>query len=477
MTPRITTGIAVLLALVVVAGCGGRQPYRVDAVFDTAEGVAPGFVVKVAGVQVGKITAVHLRPDLKARVELELDHRFAPFRADASCRILPQSLISEKFVDCRPGHAAAVLRGAGGAGTPTVGVRHTQVPVSVQDVLDMFAQPTTDRLRILLDELGAAVAGRSDDLNQLLRRANPLLGHVDDTLRIVNAQRAELRTAIAQSDTVVAALAAHRSDVRAFVSRADDLVQATARRRVALGAAVRDLPALLGSARRSFGHLRRTTEAATPLLADLRAAAPRLEELTRLVPPFAADATPAVAALGDAARAGRQAARAAAPVVKQVRTFAGHAGRPVGLIRDFLLDLRDRGGIEGTLRFFYTLSSLTANYDRVSHLVTAQLTATPCLATPTAAGCDGRFVAQAQQSSAAAVAKPRAVRAPRRADRHGRTAPAAAPWGAHGPAASVPSPAAGTILDQALGGLGLKPGVPPAGGPLDPYLLDFLFGR
>ena len=36
--------------------------------------------------------------DLTAVVELSVESRFGPFRDDARCRVLPQSLISEKFV-------------------------------------------------------------------------------------------------------------------------------------------------------------------------------------------------------------------------------------------------------------------------------------------------------------------------------------------------------------------------------------------
>ena len=40
-------------------------------------------------------------------------------------------------------------------------------------------RPYRERLRIILDELGAGVGGRSDDLNETIRRASPALRETD----------------------------------------------------------------------------------------------------------------------------------------------------------------------------------------------------------------------------------------------------------------------------------------------------------
>ena len=53
--------------------------------------------------KVGSVKDVTLTRDNKARIEMEVDRRFAPFRSDADCTIQPQSLIGEKFVQCTPG--------------------------------------------------------------------------------------------------------------------------------------------------------------------------------------------------------------------------------------------------------------------------------------------------------------------------------------------------------------------------------------
>jgi ABC-type transporter Mla subunit MlaD len=128
--------IAVALIGVVVAGGGlllalrddGPGSYRVAAIFDTAKGLVPGQQVKIAGAVVGEIDSVHVVPGPRARIVMDLDRKFEPFRRDARCRILPEGLISENFVDCNPGTPAAGPLAAAAGAVPTLPVSRTAVP-------------------------------------------------------------------------------------------------------------------------------------------------------------------------------------------------------------------------------------------------------------------------------------------------------------------------------------------------------------
>src|SRR5690606_10252704 len=104
---RVGALVTVLLAgaaAVLAAGAGGEEGrYRVAAIFDNAGFLIPGQDVKIAGARVGHVVDVSLTADRKARVEMAVDPRFAPFRDDADCTIQPQSLVGEKFVQCTPG--------------------------------------------------------------------------------------------------------------------------------------------------------------------------------------------------------------------------------------------------------------------------------------------------------------------------------------------------------------------------------------
>jgi phospholipid/cholesterol/gamma-HCH transport system substrate-binding protein len=136
---RRIAGTALLLCALAVAiptlgsGAQAADTYRVDAIFDTAKGIIPGQLVKIAGARAGTIKDVVLTDDHKARIQMEVDSKFAPFRSDAHCEIQPEGLISENFVQCLPGTPDGRELRAQGGEAATVPVENTSVPVSLTE--------------------------------------------------------------------------------------------------------------------------------------------------------------------------------------------------------------------------------------------------------------------------------------------------------------------------------------------------------
>ena len=130
---RVAIGLLAAAALVVTlaAARGGSDggSSRVDAIFSNASGLIPGQNVEIAGAVVGEVSGIELTPRHHARVEMNLQTGFAPFRSDATCEIKPQSLIGEKFVECDPGSPDAKELGTVD-GAPTVPLQHTHAPVA-----------------------------------------------------------------------------------------------------------------------------------------------------------------------------------------------------------------------------------------------------------------------------------------------------------------------------------------------------------
>ncbi|WP_205695493.1 MlaD family protein [Conexibacter sp. SYSU D00693] len=365
--------LAIAVAVVAVAVLVTREQRdagtgRVDVVFDTAKGMVEGQLVKIAGARAGRVDDVRLTADNQARMRLRVEERFLPFRADASCRILPEGPISENYVECDPGQRTG-SRLASSAGAPTVPVAQTTAPVSIQDLLDVFAAPAEQRMRLLLNELGIATAGRGEDVDDLLRRSNPALSRTTEVLRVVNGQRDALRRAIAQTDEVLDGLAADERAVDRFAGGAAATAEATASRRAQLGTAVRELPGMLREVRAGLRSVDRATAAGEPLLGDLEAAAPVLERVTTSLPGFARQGTPAVQQVAAAAKEGRRAVRPA----RKVARSADALGDVTPVIRDvkrLQVSSRDQGAIEQLLRVPYSLANLASLYNGVSHVIT-----------------------------------------------------------------------------------------------------------
>src|SRR5439155_4080722 len=212
-------------AVVLVLGTGASnsdQTYRVRAIFDSAFSVIAGEDVKIAGVKVGKIESLSVTPDNKAAIVLAIDKPgFADFRKDASCRIRPQSLIGEKFIECSPTQPRApgeppppplkaVPKGQDGAGQSLLPVTNTQRTVDLDLLNNIMRLPFRERFSIILNEFGAGLAGNGRALNEVIRRADPALQQTDKVLNILAQENRTLRDLAREGDRVLAPLADRR---------------------------------------------------------------------------------------------------------------------------------------------------------------------------------------------------------------------------------------------------------------------------
>jgi virulence factor Mce-like protein len=380
---------------VLLSAAGGKQggSYRVDAIFDNAAFLIPGQDVKIAGAKVGSVVGVKLTPDLKARIEMAIDGHFAPFRSDADCTIQPQSLIGEKFIQCTPGTPRGRPLAAAAGHPPTVPVARTHAPVDFDLVLNTFREPAAARLALIVDTLGAGLAGNGAALNAALLRANPALAETRRVLAILDRDRAVLGDVIDESDRIIGELARRSGQVRTFIDRASRVAATTAERRGALAESIRRLPAALAQAEPSLRALREMTDATLPVLGHLDEAARPLARLTADVPPLAKAARPALDHLGAAARTGTATLREAAPTVAKLREFAA-AALPTGqLVAELVDSLQKRGAVEGLQTFVHLAALTTSRFDAISHILPAHVLGDECgvYADKPAAACDAHF--------------------------------------------------------------------------------------
>jgi len=399
---RAVRRLAALAALLLVAAAatiaalgagGGDGRYRVDAIFDNAGFLIPGQDVKIAGARVGEVVDIRLTRSRKARVQMEIDPRFAPLRSDADCTIQPQSIIGEKFIQCTPGTPRGRPLRARGEAAPTLPLANTHAPIDADLVFATFRAPMPERLRIVIAELGGGLAGRGEDLNAIIHRANPALQQSRRVLRILEEDRAKLHAIAGEADRVLGVLARERRPLVDAVSRLSRVTTTIAGRRRELDATVRRVPGLLRESDPIIDSLGAFSRAGTPLARDLTRAAPRLMRLARHLGPLADAGRPALARLGSAARTGAPVVRRARPVVGDLRRFAGSA-RPTGrLLRELFESMRDRGAVEGLQTFLFYAAQATARFDRYSHIIPAHLIGSECsewARTPTP-GCNANF--------------------------------------------------------------------------------------
>src|SRR3989442_11434543 len=115
---KLRVGVFVLLALAALLGTiyalGARARlfearYVIHADFTEVAGLTEGATVRLAGVQIGRVTGVHLpgEPGGKVRVDLDITRRYADrIRQDSIARIETQGLLGDKVVEVTVGTTA-----------------------------------------------------------------------------------------------------------------------------------------------------------------------------------------------------------------------------------------------------------------------------------------------------------------------------------------------------------------------------------
>ena len=109
----VLVALAVFLGLVYALGARARlfeAHYKIHADFTEVGGLVEGATVRLAGVQIGRVTGVHLpgEPGGKVRADLTIARRYSDrIRKNSIARIETQGLLGDKIVEITVGHATA----------------------------------------------------------------------------------------------------------------------------------------------------------------------------------------------------------------------------------------------------------------------------------------------------------------------------------------------------------------------------------
>jgi phospholipid/cholesterol/gamma-HCH transport system substrate-binding protein len=380
---------AVVATAGVLAGAGGGSHYRVRAIFDSAAFVVKGEDVKIAGVRVGRIDDLQVTDDKKAAVVLDITNPgYQDFRTDATCKIRPQSLIGEQFVECSPTQVRAStdqpapklrrIEDGDGEGQYLLPSNRTSTSVALDLIGNINRLPVRQRLTLIINELGVGLAGRGDDLNDVLRRSAPALQELDKVLDLLADQNRTLARLARDSDADLAPLARERKHVTGFITSSQKAAAATAARGAALEQTLQKFPGFLAELRPTMRRLGDLAGQATPVVGDLHDAAADINELTRQLGPFSAASTPALTRLGEVGEPGIPALQASLPIVKDLGSFAKRL-RPVGAqLADVLQSFQRNDGVQRLMDYVYYQALAVNGFDTVSHYLRAGLIVNTC---------------------------------------------------------------------------------------------------
>jgi len=420
---------AAIVAIVLISsGSGSSDGYVVRAIFDSGGFMVKGEQVRVAGANVGEIKSVGVTMpgeidsyeggeeqalEGKAVIVMEItDPGFQDFRSDAGCQIRPQSLIGEKFVDCRPtlprapgAQPAPALKeipdGQPGAGQLLLPLENNSTSVDPDLINDINKLPYAQRFRLIFNELGAGLAGRGADIEAAVKRANPALRDADKLIGILNDQRDQLTQLVADSEQILGPLSRERAHVAGFFTNSGAAAQATTERGSDLEASLQKFPAFLREFRTTMRSLQGFSDAATPTFAALGKAAPSFTEATRLLTPFSAASTVSLKSLGVNGEEAGPTLRAADPIVRKTSQLAQTGANPTTKLAEFFASTKETKGFDALVDLIYNGAATSNGFDKYGHFTRLLTTLTNCLEYETeSSGCSAKFTGVNAGSSA-----------------------------------------------------------------------------
>src|SRR5205085_8425161 len=147
---RFAVMLLILLAIGLYFGFTKHIPfkhgYRLNATFASAVNIKGKSPVRIAGVNVGKVTSIKREGNV-AVVSMEVESRGLPIHSDATAKIRPRIFLEGNwFVDLQPGSPSAPTLHSGS----TLPITQTADPVQLDQVLDALNSDTRANLQNFL---------------------------------------------------------------------------------------------------------------------------------------------------------------------------------------------------------------------------------------------------------------------------------------------------------------------------------------
>ena len=251
------------------------NPYEFKAVFNDVNNLKPKSPVRIAGVEVGKVTKVAPVESGKgaAEVTMQVEDKGLPIKKDAELKIRPRIFLEGNFfVDVEPGSPSGDDLPDGGV----IPVTQTAAPVQFGDLLTALQRDTRTDLQTFLREYSKGLSdGGADGFNQAIKYWKPayLNSSLANDASLGQDPNRDVQRLLKGQQKTFAALVKDENALKGLVTNFNVTAAAFAREDVALAQSV---PAL-----------RDTLKIGYPALGSLDAALPSLRA-------FAHDALPGV---------------------------------------------------------------------------------------------------------------------------------------------------------------------------------------
>jgi phospholipid/cholesterol/gamma-HCH transport system substrate-binding protein len=276
-----TVGALTLVVIVIITYLGFTKHvpfthgFRLNAVFESANSIRLNSPVRIAGVNVGKVTNVQRYKDTNAaEVQMQISDEGLPIHRDATLKIRPRIFLEGNFfIDMQPGTPGAPELEDNDAPIP---MTQTSDPVQLDEVLTALQSNARDDLQTILQSYGNALtlkptpqldASQDPDVQGLTAAealnknfnyaANAFQGVAEVNQALLGTQPQDLSRLIAGLQRTTEGLGRNEEQLKDLITNFNRTMAAFASRSGDLESTVRLLPGTLQRANSAFDALNR----------------------------------------------------------------------------------------------------------------------------------------------------------------------------------------------------------------------------
>src|ERR1700759_2407714 len=269
--------------------------------------------------------------------------------------------------------------GEPGSGQYLLPLGRNQTTVDPDLINNINSLPYAQRFRLIFNELGAGLAGRGQDLEAAIKKANPTLRSVDKIFGELTEQKDQLAQLAAESQEILEPLTEEKEHVVGFLAHSGEASEASAEHGAELEESLQKFPTFLVEFRQTMSNLKQFSDAGTPLLEQLGVAAPSLTDATRTLTPFSEATTVALKSLGKAGEESGPVFAEAEPVVRKAAKLAKSGEVSTEELAKLFISLKKTGGWDGLTELIYNTAAATNGFDKYGHFGRTLLVLSTCV--------------------------------------------------------------------------------------------------
>ena len=254
------------------------EGYQIKAVVANAQNIAEKSPVRIAGVEVGKVTTIEPLPDSNAaELTMTIEDNGRPIHEDARMQIRPRLFLEGNlFVDLQPGSPSAPEMESG----DTIPIQQTYNSVQLDELLTALQGEVRGNLQVLLREFGNGLDryGGAEGLQELNRSGGDAFLYTSQVNEaLLGTEEGDLAGFTRNFARVAQALNKNDTQLQSLLTNLRIVTGSFAAESTALQESIRELPGVL--------------TAADPVFTNLNASFPALRA-------FAVEALPGVRSTG-----------------------------------------------------------------------------------------------------------------------------------------------------------------------------------